>query len=77
MDDRTWWKDKEFWEAVFGRMIRSFFQGMLWGIGENIVVWDFNWKIILGASLGMAIASVATSIVAGIPEYKEESNEEK
>lgn len=75
MDDRNWWKYKSFWEAVFGRALRSFFQGMLWGIGENIVVWDFNWKIILGASFGMAIVSVATSVAIGIPEYKEGNDE--
>jgi F0F1-type ATP synthase membrane subunit c/vacuolar-type H+-ATPase subunit K len=34
-------------------------------------MWDFNWKILIGAGLGMALASVATSIVAGVPEYKE------
>lgn len=71
MDDRSWWKDMVFWEAVFGRALRSFFQGALWGIGENLIVWDFNWKVVVGASLGFALISVCTSIVAGVPEYKE------
>lgn len=71
MDDRTWWKNKSFWEAVLGRALRSFFQGALFGIGENLIIWDFDWKIILGASLGMAFLSVCTSIVKGCPECKE------
>ena len=72
MDDRTWWKDRAFWEAVFGRALRSLFQGALWGIGENVIVQDFNWKIILGASLGYAFISVCTSVAAGMPEYNKE-----
>lgn len=66
-----WYEDKKWWKMAFDRAIRSAAQGMLVGIGENVAVQDFNWKIICGAALGMFIASVATSIAFGIPEYKE------
>ena len=70
-----WYKDKEFWQKALGRALRSAAQGASVGIGENLVVWDFNWKLILGMTIGMFIASFATSIGFGIPEY-EKNNEE-
>jgi hypothetical protein len=66
-----WYTDKEFWKKVFARALRSFFQGALYGIGENVLVQDFNWKIIAGASIGMFIISVCTSVLAGVPEYED------
>ena len=72
-----WYTDKKWWKMALDRALRSAAQGVLFGIGENVVVQDFNWKIIGGATLGMFIASMATSIALGIPEYKEAENETK
>ena len=71
-----WYKDKKWWDVALDRVFRSMAQGVLFGIGENVVVWDFNWKIILGAAIGMGIASLATSITLGIPDYDGDSNKE-
>ena len=67
-----WFKDKDFWMKALSRALRSAAQGILVGIGENVAVQDFNWKIIVGTAIGMFIASMATSIGLGIPEYDNE-----
>lgn len=64
-----WYKDKEFWQKALGRALRSAAQGVLVGIGENVAVQNFDWKIIVGSAVGMFIASFATSIALGVPEY--------
>ena len=69
-----WYEDKKWWKKAFDRAIRSLAQGVLLGIGENVIVQDFDWKIILGASIGMFIISIFTSIAFGLPEY---SNKEE
>jgi hypothetical protein len=66
-----WYEDKKWWKQALDRAIRSFAQGVLLGIGENVIVQDFDWKMILGASIGMFIISIFTSIAFGLPEYKE------
>jgi hypothetical protein len=45
-----WYEDKKWWKHAFDRAIRSLAQGVLLGIGENVIVQDFDWKMILGAS---------------------------
>lgn len=64
-----WYEDKKWWKQAFDRAIRSFAQGVLLGIGENVIVQDFDWKMILGASIGMFTISIFTSIAFGLPEY--------
>lgn len=66
-----WITDKKWWLMALKRALRSLAQGVLLGIGENVVVQDFNWKMIVGAGVGMFIVSIATSVAFGLPEYKE------
>ena len=64
-----WFKDKDFWMKALGRALRSAAQGVLVGIGENVAIQNFDWKLIVGTALGMFVASIATSIALGVPEY--------
>lgn len=63
--------DKEFWLKALDRAVRSLAQGVLLGIGENVCAWDFDWKYIVGAGLGMFVLSIFTSIAFGMPEYND------
>lgn len=66
-----WITDKKWWLMALERALRSLAQGVLLGIGENVAVQDFNWKVIVGAGIGMFIVSIFTSVAFGLPEYKE------
>lgn len=60
--------DTEFGVETADRAIKSFFQGLVVYAGGSDAVlnaWEFNWAEALGASLGLAVLSVATSFASG------------
>ena len=57
------------------RAIKTIAQTAVASIGTAYVMTDVDWKLIASASILAGILSVLTS-VAGLPEVKDENNEE-
>jgi hypothetical protein len=59
---------RSFWTAASMRAVRTFAQGILVVAGAGAVLFSASWLDILLSALGMALVSLLTSIVTGIPE---------
>lgn len=66
--------NKEFWKAAFNRAIRTLCQTALAVIGTNALMGDIKWLELISASCLAAIVSLLTSVVTGLPEAKNTTN---
>ena len=66
----------EFWKAALHRALRTFFQALSGSSLAGLVIWEVNWKYILGGSIVSAILSLAMAAATGLPELEEEYEEE-
>lgn len=68
---------KKFIVAAGARALRTFCQTFIATIGTTAaVISDVNWGVVFSASLLSAVISVATSVVLGLPEAKENKENE-
>ncbi len=63
----TW----EFWKAAIHRALRTFFQALSGAIVADLVIWEVNWKVIIGGALVSAVISIAMAAATGLPEVEE------
>lgn len=61
-------KSKKFWECAFARSLRTLLQTFVALVSTSTLINEVNWKIAISTSLLSALVSIATSIIAGIPE---------
>lgn len=61
-------KSLEFWEAACARALRTALQGFLASAGTCAVIQDLNVPVIFSTTALAVLVSLATSIVAGLPE---------
>jgi hypothetical protein len=60
---------QKFWRAAAGRAMRSAAQGFLTSVGTAVTGWmELNWVIVGITTGGMAVLSVANSIIMSPPE---------
>jgi Putative lactococcus lactis phage r1t holin len=60
---------RDFWTAAGLRAVRSFAQGILTLIGADVArLFSIQWYEILITATGLAVVSLLTSIVTGLPE---------
>lgn len=59
---------KDFWVATGNRAIRTVAQTAIASIGTAAVLSDVNWIHVLSAAVLAGVVSILTSIVLGIPE---------
>lgn len=62
---------KEFWKNALARAIYTVAETFLAMLLGAVVLTDVNWLYVLSASALAGLASIAKSIVVGMPEYKE------
>lgn len=62
---------KEFWKNALARAIYTVAETFLAMLVGAVVLTDVNWLYVLSASALAGLASIAKSIVVGMPEYKE------
>ncbi len=60
-----------FWDRAAGRAVRTACQGFLATTTAGAMLSDINWTYIASATTFAVLASLATSIIAGIPEVEE------
>ena len=68
--------NKKWWKYAGIRAIKTICQTAVATIGTATVMEEVNWIMIFSASLLAGILSLLTSI-AGLPEVKEDSSEQK
>ncbi len=69
MNKAKWWK------AAGIRALKTFCQGLIALIGSNMInIVAIDWPEVLGIAATMALASILTSIVAGLPEVEDEED---
>ena len=63
---------KNFWRACFIRALRTFLQGIVgvWGVGTLIT--EVNWHDTLLMAGSMAVLSILTSMLTGLPEVADD-----
>lgn len=63
----------KFWRAAAGRAARSAAQGFLTAVGTAVTGWmELNWVIVGITTGGMAVLSIANSIVMAPPEAEDQ-----
>lgn len=67
---------KEWAKAALIRAARTFAQTAAASLAMTAVLWDVDWKMVLGTSLLAALVSILTSI-AGLPEVDLKTKLEK
>lgn len=65
-------KNKKFWEKIVARAIRTMIQVVLTFWTATTLVTSVNWKMVLVSAVSAGGYSILTSLLAGIPESKEE-----
>jgi hypothetical protein len=65
-------KNKKFWEKIVARAIRTMLQVVLTFWTATTLVTNVNWKMVLVSAVSAGGYSILTSLLAGIPEGKEE-----
>lgn len=60
-------KTKEWLMAAGIRALKTFGQSAVAGITVGAVIWDIDWKYLLGVALTAGVYSIVTSL-AGLPE---------
>lgn len=63
---------KGFWKACFIRALRTFLQGIIGVWGTGTLITQIDWKDTLIMAGSMAILSVITSLMLGLPEVSED-----
>lgn len=59
----------EFWDLALARALRSFLQGLIVaGVGGLTPLYELDWLPILVGGVGMAAASLITSMIFVLPE---------
>ena len=61
----------QFWKNAFARAIYTIAETFLGMLVGAVVITDVNWLYVLSASALAGVASIAKSIVVGMPEYKD------
>lgn len=65
----------KWWKAAGIRALKTFCQGLAALIGSNMInIVEIDWPEVLGIAATMALASILTSIVAGLPEVDSEED---
>ena len=68
--------NKKFWIAAVHRALWTFCETFIATIGTAALIEDVAWNHVLSASALAAIISVAKSVVTGLPEAKENYDDE-
>lgn len=72
-------KNKEYWinwtKAAGIRALKTVAQTFVATIGTAALLQDVNWVVVISASVLAGIVSLATSVVAGLPEVSTETTE--
>ena len=65
-------KSKKWCRAVGVRAIKTVAQTFVATIGTSTVMSAVDWKLVMSSSVLSGILSVATSVIVGLPEVKED-----
>lgn len=61
-----------FWRACFIRALRTFIQGIVGVWGTGMLITDIKWQDTLLMAGSMAILSILTSMLLGLPEVDDD-----
>lgn len=60
----------DFWDKALSRALRTALQGFIAGLSGCAVIQDLNWSVLASVTVVAVLSSLATSIVAGLPEVE-------
>lgn len=58
----------EFWDKALSRALRTALQGFVGTAASCTMLGDFNWYAIGSGTAVAVLVSIATSVIAGLPE---------